>query len=205
MTNSNPFLIREKKETDVQNPNPEKWVFEVQKDGFLYADFLQTDCNLDVSIILNGENAKCQINCAYLINKNNHIDININVLHKVKNTLSKQRIKGLVADSGDVNFIGTIEIPKDSQKCDGSQNHRAVLLSPKATVSSTPQLEIWADDVQCAHGSAIGPLDKNQLFYLQARGLPEKQARRLLLQSFLGDLMPKDFDAIISKWMDENV
>ena len=78
-------------------------------------------------------------------------------------------------------------------------------MNPKATVSSTPQLEIWADDVQCAHGSAIGPLDKNQLFYLQARGLPEKQARHLLLQSFLGDLMPKDFDAIISKWMDENV
>ena len=101
--------------------------------------------------------------------------------------------------------MGTIEIPKDSQKCDGRQNHRAVLLSDKAIVSATPQLEIWADDVQCAHGSAVGPLDKNQLFYLQARGLPKKLARHLLLQSFLGGLMPTEFDAIISKWMDENV
>ena len=205
MINSNPFLISEKVNTDIQNPTPETWVFEVQKDGILKADFLQMDQNLDVLVILNGENAKCRINCAYLINKNNKLNINIKVLHKIKNTTSKQQIKGLVSDSGHLAFTGTIEIPKDSQKCDGSQNHRAVLLSPKATVSSTPQLEIWADDVQCAHGSAIGPLDKNQLFYLQARGLSEKQARLLLLQSFLGGLMPKDFDAIILKWMDENV
>ena len=205
MTNSNPFLIHEQKETDVQNPKPETWVFRVEKNGFLWVDFLQTDKNLDILVLLDGEGAGCQINCAYLINKNNKINIDIKVLHKVKNTTSKQQIKGLVADFGHVNFVGTIEIPKDAQKCDGRQNHRAVLLSDKATVSATPQLEIWADDVQCAHGSAVGPLDKNQLFYLKTRGLHEKQARRMLLQSFLGDLMPKDFDAIISKWMDENV
>ncbi len=205
MTNSNPFLIREQKGTDVQNPTPSQWIFTLKKDGILRVDFLQKDQNLNVLVNLDGEGAKCQINCAYLVNKNNKINIDIKVLHKVKNTTSKQQIKGLVADFGRVDFVGTIEIPKDSQKCDGRQNHRAVLLSDKATVSATPQLEIWADDVQCAHGSAVGPLDKNQMFYLQARGLAEKQARHLLLQSFLGDLMPKDFDAIISKWMDENV
>ena len=205
MINSNPFLIREQKGTDIQNPTPGQWIFELQENGILRADFLQMDQNLNVFVILNGEEANCQINCAYLVNKNNKININIKVLHKVKNTTSLQQIKGLVADTGQVNFIGTIEIPKNSQKCDGRQTHRAVLLSEKAVVSATPQLEIWADDVQCAHGSAVGPLDKNQLFYLQARGLPPKQARRLLLKSFLGDLMPNDFDAIISKWMDENV
>jgi len=205
MTNSNPFLIHEQKGTDIQNPMDGQWVFNVQKDGFLRADFLQMDQNLNVLVVLAGEGAKCQINCGYLINKCNKININIKVLHKVKNTTSIQQIKGLVADSGCVDFVGTIEIPKDSQKCDGRQNHRAVLLSPKAIVSATPQLEIWADDVQCAHGSAVGPLDKNQLFYLQARGLTQKEARRLLLQSFLGDLMSTEFDAIISKWVDENV
>ncbi len=205
MTNFNPFLIAEKLNTDVKNPNSESWVFEVQKDGFLCADFLQTDASLDVLVVLNGENAKCHINCAYLVNKNNKININIKVLHKVKNTLSKQQIKGLITDSGYVNFIGTIEIPEYAQKCNGLQNHRGILLSPKATVSATPQLEIWADDVQCAHGSAVGPLDQNQLFYLLARGLPEQEAKRLLLRSFLGDLMPKDFDELISNWMDKNV
>ena len=168
-------------------------------------DFLQTDGNLDVLVLLNGEGAKSEINCAYLSNKNNRLNIDVKVLHNVKNTTSNQQIKGLVTDNAFVQFNGTIKIPYDSQKCDGRQNHRAVLLSPKAIVSATPQLEIWADDVHCAHGSAVGPLDKEQLFYLQARGLNESDARRLLLRSFLSDVMPPDFEEIIEKWMDENV
>ena len=205
MTNSNPFLIRSQKDTIVQNLEPSKWIFDVQKDGILAVDFLQTDTNLDVLILLNGEGAKAEINCAYLSNKNNKLNIDIKVVHKVKNTTSDQKIKGLVTDNAFVQFNGTIEIPHDSQKCDGRQNHRGLLLSPKATVSAVPQLEIWADDVQCAHGSAVGPLDENQIFYLQSRGLKENQARRLLLRSFLSDVMPNDFEHIIEKWMDENV
>ena len=205
MTNSNPFLIRCQTNTTVQNPEPFKWIFDVQKDGVLTVDFLQTDENLDVLVLLNGEGAKSEINCAYLSNKNNRLNIDVKVLHNIKNTTSNQQIKGLVTDNAFVQFNGTIKIPYDSQKCDGRQNHRAVLLSPKAIVSAVPQLEIWADDVQCAHGSAVGPLDKEQLFYLQARGLNESDARRLLLRSFLSDVMPPDFEEIIEKWMDENV
>lgn len=205
MTNFNPFLIHEQKNTIVQNPEPFKWVFEVQKDGILTADFLQTDKNLDVLVLLNGEGAKSKINCAYLSNKNNRLNIDIKVIHKVKNTFSEQKIKGLATDNSLVNFCGLIEIPHDSQKCDGRLNHRGVLLSSKASILAIPQLEIWADDVQCAHGSAVGPLDKNQLFYLQARGLNNFDATRLLLHSFLADVMPKDFESVIEKWMVENV
>lgn len=205
MTNSNPFLIREQKNVVIQNPQVGQWVFDVQKDGVLSADFLQTDANLDVLVCLSGEGAKSQINCAYLSSKNNVLNIDIKVLHNVKNTTSNQQIKGLATDDSYVQFNGIIEIPFDSQKCDARQNHRGILLSKKASICAIPQLEIWADDVQCAHGSAVGPLEKEHLFYLQTRGLTQSEARRLLLRSFLADMMPSDFENIIETWMDENV
>ncbi len=205
MTTSNPFLIHTKDQVVVKNPNDKSWIFEVGKNGNLWVDFLQTDGDLNVFVSLQGEEAKCKINCAYLTNKNNKLNIDIKVLHKHKNTTSEQHIKGIAADESVVSFKGIIEIPKSSQKCDGRQHHRGLVLSPKAKIEAVPQLEIWADDVVCSHGSAIGPLDVNQLFYLQTRGLSEKEAKKMLLNSFLGDLMPEEFSDTIQKWMGENV
>ncbi len=205
MINSNFFVIQEQKNVVVEQKDTIHWLFDVQKDGNLKRSFLQFKQDLDVCVVLSDGRAKCQINCAYLVNKNNKININIKVLHKSKNTCSKQQIKGIVTDSANVFFNGLIEIPKESQKCDGQQNHRGIVLSPQAKISAVPQLEIWADDVQCAHGSAIGPLDVNQLFYLQTRGIEKRVAYQLLLQSFLAGLMPSEFNSYIQKWMDENV
>ena len=204
MTNSNPFLIQTQKNVKVKNPDEKSWVFEVGKEGDLSADFLQTTDDLSVLITLVDDGAKCKINCAYLTNKNNKLNIDIKVLHKHKNTTSEQHIKGIATDESSVSFKGIIEIPKLSQKCDGRQHHRGLVLSPKAKIEATPQLEIWADDVVCSHGSAIGPLDANQLFYLQTRGINEHEAKKILLSSFFGDLMPEAFSDIIQKWMDEN-
>ena len=131
--------------------------------------------------------------------------MDIKVIHQSEKTTSNQQIRGLVTDSAAATFTGTIRIPHNSQKCDGSQNHRAVILSDRATVSATPQLEIWADDVKCAHGSAIGPLDKNQLFYLETRGISESGAKKLLLSSYFSDLMPTEFEDVIQDWMVKNV
>lgn len=205
MTISNPFLIHTQENVMIKNPDAKSWVFEVGKNGNLWVDFLQMVDDLDVLVSLQGEEAKCKINCAYLTNKNNKLNINIKVLHKYKNTTSEQHIKGIATDESAISFKGIIEIPKDSQKCDGRQHHRGLVLSPKAKIEAVPQLEIWADDVVCAHGSAIGPLDTNQLFYLQTRGLPEHEAKKILLNSFLGDLMPEEFSDTIQKWMGENV
>ena len=94
-----------------------------------------------------------------------------------KKTISKQQIKGVATDSSSVHFDGQIVIPHGSQNCDGMQNHRGILLSEKAVISATPQLEIWADDVKCAHGSAIGPLAQDQLFYLETRGVHKDDAQ----------------------------
>ena len=204
MINSNPFLIHTQENVIVKNPDEKSWVFEVGKDGNLWVDFLQMDADLNVLIDLHDEMAKCKINCAYLTNKNNKLNIDIKVLHKYKNTVSKQYIKGIAVDESCVSFKGVIEIPKFSQKCDGRQHHRGLVLSPKAKIEAVPQLEIWADDVICSHGSAIGPLDANQLFYLQTRGISEKEAKKILLSSFLGDLMPEEFSDTIQEWMDEN-
>ncbi|MBQ3696166.1 MAG: SufD family Fe-S cluster assembly protein [Alphaproteobacteria bacterium] len=204
MTNSNPFLIHAQDQVVVKNPDEKSWVFEVGKNGNLWVDFLQMTDDLDVLVSLQGEAAKCKINCAYLTNKNNNLNINIKVLHKHKKTTSEQYIRGIVTDESAVSFKGIIEIPKSSQKCDGRQHHRGLILSPKAKIEATPQLEIWADDVICSHGSAVGPLDQNQMFYLQTRGIPENEARKILLSSFLGDLMPDEFSDTIQKWMDEN-
>ena len=115
----------------------------------LQADFLQVDQSLKVKIFLMGNGARSEINCGYLLNDNNKINIDIQVLHKSGETSSSQVIRGLVTDSAKVSFNGTITIPYNSQKCDGHQNHRGVILSDKAEIEAVPQLEIWADDVKC--------------------------------------------------------
>ena len=204
MTTSNSFLLHTQDNVIVKNPDENSWGFEVGENGNLWVDFLQISDDLKVFVNLQNENAKCKINCAYLTNKNNKINIDIKVLHKSKNTTSEQHIKGIATDESQVSFKGIIEIPKSSQKCDGRQHHRGLVLSPKAKIEATPQLEIWADDVVCSHGSAIGPLDANQLFYLQTRGLSEFEAKKILLSSFLEDLMPEEFSDTIQQWMDEN-
>ena len=202
---ANPFLVRTKIATEIQNSSENYWEFYVAENGMLQVDFLQTDKDLNVKIFLVGHGAKSEINCGYLLSDNNKININIQAIHKSPETSSSQVIKGLVTDSSKVSFNGTITIPHDSQKCDGHQNHRGVILSDKAEIESIPQLEIWADDVKCDHGSAVGPLDEEQLFYLQTRGLSPSEARKLLLSSFFADLMPSDFNSYIQEWMDKHV
>lgn len=202
---ANPFLIRTQTATEIQTPVNGEWVFKVGENGLLQADFLQVDQSLKLKIFLTGIGARSEINCGYLLNDNNKINIDIQVIHKSGETSSSQVIRGLVTDSSKVSFNGTITIPYDSQKCDGHQNHRGVILSDKAEIESVPQLEIWADDVKCDHGSAIGPLDEEQLFYLQTRGLSLTESRKLLLSSFFSDLLPSDFDTPIQEWMDKHV
>ncbi len=169
------------------------------------ANILHISGIINLKIILNGENAKCDIKIAYLSNKNNVNNIKVEVIHKYKNTTSSQVVKGILTDNSKMVFDGLIRIPKDSQKCDGHQNHRAILLSDTASVKATPELEIYADDVKCSHGSAVGALDENHLFYLLSRGIGETEAKRLLLKSFVSDIIPDMWEHYIDEWMDENV
>lgn len=183
----------------------DKMVVAVPETTTFSAQILHVLGDISLKIILEGDKSGCDINIVYLSNKNNKDVIEVEVVHKHKNTTSSQVIKGVLTDSACLQFDGIIRIPKDSQKCDGYQNHRAILLSDKASVKATPELEIYADDVKCAHGSAVGALDASNLFYLQARGIPESQARRLLIKAFLFDILPAEWEEHIEEWMAENV
>ena len=107
----NPFLIHTQIGTTLTQKSPTEWLFDVSENGELKADFLRTTQDLIVTVILSGSNAKCDLNCIYLCNKNNKINIDIKVLHKSGNTLSSQKIRGLALDNGQVSFNGTITIP----------------------------------------------------------------------------------------------
>lgn len=193
----NQVLVNCNSETD--------WEFSVQKEGELDAFFLALNQNLNIKISLQGEKAKSNIKCAYLSNKNNKLNINIQVMHEYKNTTSNQQIKGISTDESIVSLIAGIEIPKNTNGCEGYQNHRGILLSDKAKIMATPQLEIWSEDVVCSHGSAVGPLPEDEVFYLESRGLKKTEAEKILLSSFFNDIVPDEMQPYIKEWMDQNV
>ena len=202
---NNLFLIQKQTNVLLDHISETEWEISVQKDGEFDAFFLVLNQNLNIKILLKGEKAKSNIKCVYLSNNNNKLNINIQVEHEYKNTTSNQQIKGLSTDESIVSLTAGIKIPKNTNGCDGYQNHRGVLLSDKAKIVATPQLEIWSDDVVCSHGSAVGPLPEEEIYYLETRGIKKKNAEKLLLSSFFNDIVPNEFDTYIEEWMDQNV
>jgi Fe-S cluster assembly protein SufD len=121
-----------------------------------------------------------------------------NVRHLEPNATSRQVIRSVLNGKAVGTYLGKIEVARDAQKTDAEQSVKAMLLDRGATANAKPELEIFADDVKCAHGATVGELDANQLFYLGSRGLPPAQARALLLEGFVMGLWDtaKDADAI---------
>jgi len=121
----------------------------------------------------------------YLLRKNQSHDFKILTEHFEPNGRSVQNFKGVVADEANAVFQGKIHVYRDAQKTDGSQINSTLLLSENAQASFKPELEIYADDVKCSHGATSGKIDEEALFYMRSRGIPEVEARALLVQSFL--------------------
>ena len=107
--------------------------------------------------------------------------------HDHPGATSNQTVRSVHWGKGTGNFLGRIDVVRDAQKTDAAQSFKGLLLEKGASVNSVPQLEIYADDVQCAHGASVGQLDENARFYMAARGLPPETIRRLLVQAFIGD------------------
>ena len=107
--------------------------------------------------------------------------------HEEPGATSNQTVRSVHWGKGTGNFLGRIDVVRDAQKTDAAQSFKGLLLEKGASVNSVPQLEIYADDVQCAHGATVGQLDESARFYMAARGLPPKTIRRLLVQAFIGD------------------
>jgi len=109
------------------------------------------------------------------------------VTHAAPNATSNQVVRSVHWDTATGNFLGRLMVARDAQKTDAAQSFKALLLTRGASANAKPELEIFADDVKCAHGAAIGQIDQAAAFYMAARGLPPKLARKLLMQAFVAD------------------
>jgi len=145
-------------------------------------------------ITLAGEGSELSINGVNLLQKTEHGDTTLVVDHVVPNCVSREIFRAVIDDRAHSVFQGRIIVRPDAQKTDGKMMTRALLLSDEAEADNKPELEIFADDVSCGHGATAGALDDSLLFYLKARGLPEKQAQALLIQAFVGEAIEQIAD-----------
>ena len=142
----------------------------------------------DIQIMLGGEHAHCTLNGLYLARSTQHVDHHTTIDHAMPHTTSRELYKGILDGSAKGVFHGRIHVRPDAQKTNAHQSNRNLLLSESAAINSKPQLEIYADDVRCTHGAAIGRLDEDALFYLRTRGIDLEAARSLLTFAFARDV-----------------
>ena len=135
----------------------------------------------------HARGAHVQADGLYLLNGARQADLTSVVRHLDRDGTTSQLIKGVARDTARGVFQGKIVVRPGAQKTDGYQLNRALLLSDQAEIDSKPELEIYADDVKCAHGATVGQLDEQARYYMAARGLPPETARKLLVRAFLGD------------------
>lgn len=160
-----------------------------------------------------GTGAQAGIRGATLARGRQHSDTTLVIDHAVAHGESRELFKTVLADDAHGVFQGKIVVRRAAQKTDGRMMSQSLLLSDRAEMDNKPELEIFADDVQCGHGATAGSLDRSMLFYLRSRGLPEKEAEMLLIQAFLGEAVEyvEDADlrevliARISGWLEKRV
>ena len=145
----------------------------------------------DASALLDGEGAECTLNGLYLADGDRLVDNHTTIDHAKAHCPSHEIYKGILGGKARAVFNGKIIVRQDAQKTDAKQTNRALLLSDNASINTKPQLEIFADDVKCTHGAAIGQLDEDAIFYLRARGLTYFEARDMLIHAFAGDILDR--------------
>jgi Fe-S cluster assembly protein SufD len=138
---------------------------------------------------IEGTNGHAALNAAQILRDHQHADFTTIVSHDAPNGTSRQTVKNVLAGHSRGVFQGKIEVARIAQKTDGYQMNQALLLSPDAEIDVKPQLEIYADDVKCSHGATVGELDADQIFYLTSRGIPNAEARGMLVRAFLTEAL----------------
>ncbi len=162
----------------------------------------------EIHATLMGEEAAAHLNAVQLLNREQHGDFTTVVAHRAPCCASRQTVKSVLSGLARGVFQGRIEVDRIAQKTDGYQMSQALLLSEHAEMDIKPELKIYADDVKCSHGATIGALDEDQVFYLRSRGIPEAQARALLIRAFLDDALSAVrhvqaralFETVIDNW-----
>lgn len=146
---------------------------------------------LDLATDLNAPGASAELDGLYAVNGRQHADNHTYISHLAHHTTSRELYRGVLDGHGRAVFNGKVLVAKHAAKTDSSQSNHNLLLSPGAEIDTKPELEIYADDVKCAHGATIGQLDEQQLFYLRSRGLDADTARALLVGAFAGHLVDR--------------
>ena len=206
-----------------KNSNLKNYIFDINKNQNLRYSFT----NIDIYENSNSENfiyssgskfSKYEINSnlkekyssAFIngiinLDKNNHHEIKTNINHLAENTKSYQLIKSVLNDKSTGVYQGKIFVNDQAQKTDGYQLSKALLLNENTEFNGKPELEIYADDVKCSHGSTSGNLDENSIFYLMSRGLNYDQAKKLLIDGFINDVIEKITNIEIQKYLKEAI
>jgi len=140
---------------------------------------------IELSLTLEGEGAEAELSGASVLSGNLHLDVTTHIDHTVGKTASRQLFKKVAGGHSRAVYQGKITVREGANGSDSRQTAKALLLGARAEADLKPELEIFADDVKCAHGAAIGDLDADSLFYLRSRGIPEMEARTLLIRGFL--------------------
>ncbi|MBU0528313.1 Fe-S cluster assembly protein SufD [bacterium] len=170
-------------------------IFVEQQDNSTYntqlinisGDLIRNDLNVQI----DGENCDTDISGLSLLSGKDHVDNYTVVSHNKPNSNSRQLFKYILDESSEGVFNGLVTVQPDAQKTDSRQTNKNILLSKKALMNSNPQLEIYADDVKCSHGSATGELDEDAIFYLRSRGIDLMIAKSLLLEGFAKEVTDK--------------
>lgn len=145
----------------------------------------------NLNILVDGENCETHLNGTYLLNGYQLADNHTVVDHLKPNCTSNELYKGVLSGKSIGVFNGKVFVRPDAQKINAFQSNANVLLSDDASMNSKPELEIYADDVKCSHGSTTGQIDEEAIFYLRSRGISESSARVLMTQAFIGDVLAK--------------
>lgn len=145
--------------------------------------------SFEVVYELAGEGAELDLTGVYACCGEQKVDFRITVRHLCAGCVSHQLFKGLAEDEARVKFEGLVYVAAGAEKTEALQENHSLLLSENAFVQSSPQLEIYADDVVCSHGAMVGSLDENEQFYMRSRGISLEEARRLQILSFLSPVL----------------
>ena len=154
-----------------------------------FANFGAKLSRTELAIALEGEGGEVHLSGVSVLSGNTHADVTTHVTHAAGHTQSTQLFKKVVGGHGQAVYQGKVTVAKGADGSDSRQTAKALLLGERAEADLKPELEIFADDVKCAHGAAVGDLDADSLFYLRARGIPEQAARHLLIHAFLEDAL----------------
>ena len=149
------------------------------------------DSRLDGHIGLIGEDAFAEAAAALLARGRQRHDANLVIRHSVPRGMSRQLWRSVADDKAGCSVAARVEVARDAQKSDGEQSLKGLLLARSATINAKPELEIFADDVKCAHGATVGELDRGALFYLESRGVSPDEARALLTRAFVADALDR--------------